>query len=99
MAQSATFPTYPLAMSRLQAPENVSGREHEREPLVSSLDNEASVQTVLSIPAVERESEPIVTRNELWSYYSTSVRDLPCSCEEIERLQCTTTATVARGPW
>lgn len=90
MAPPTVLPTCFLAMSQLQTPKDVPALEHERESLASTLDDEssnsASVQAIVSIPAVERELEPIVTRKELWSYYCMSLRDSLCSCEGSERI-------------
>jgi hypothetical protein len=38
--------------------------------------------------------EPVVTRRELWAYYSAALLR-PCEASDAERAQCTTTATTA----
>ena len=76
-------------MSQLRVAENVPALERERETVSSPDDkssNDRSVQAAVPIAPVDQESEPIVTRKELWSYYSMSLRGSPRSCEGIERL-------------
>ena len=57
--------------------------ERERGAVASGPDdkssNNASVQAVAPMSAVDEASEPVVTRKELWSYYSMSLRDSPPS--------------------
>jgi len=76
-------------MSQLQALENVPVLEHEREAVAPSpndeVSNNASVQAIAPVLAVDRESEPVVTRKELWSYYCMSICDFSGSCGGIER--------------
>lgn len=89
-ASAASLLAFSLTMSQLETLENVPALEHEHKVLASNLDNKtlngASVQVNVSIPVVDNELEPIVTRKELWSYYRTSLREIPRSCEGIERL-------------
>lgn len=70
-------------MSQLQAIEIVPALEHEHGDVTSSPDDKvsdaASVQAIVLISTVDKESEPIVTRKELWSYYCMSLRDSPRS--------------------
>jgi len=76
-------------MSQLRFAENVHPLEREHGTVSSPDDkssNNGSVQAVVPIAPVDEESEPIVTRKELWSYYSMSLRGSPRSCEGIERL-------------
>ena len=65
-------------MSQLRVVENVPALERERGTVSSPDDkssNNGSVQAVVPIAPVDQESEPIVTRKELWSYYSMFLRD------------------------
>jgi len=78
-------------MSQLQVLENVPALEREREavapsPLNDEVSNSASVRALAPVLAVNEESEPVVTRRELWSYYCMSLCDSSGSCEGIERL-------------
>jgi hypothetical protein len=69
----------------MQALDDVPALEHEREAVASSpngeVSNSVSVQAIVPVLAVDKESEPIVTRKELWSYYCMSLHDLPRSRE------------------
>ena len=71
-------------MSQIQTLDDVPALRREQEVVASSLDDKAPHSP--SIPAVDKESEPIVTRRELWSYYCTCLRDLPRSCKWRKRL-------------
>ena len=77
-------------MSQPQTQDDVPVLERECEATAPSPDEKASssasVQAIVSIPAADRELEPMVTRKELWSYYCMSLRDTLCSCEGTERL-------------
>ena len=79
-------------MSQLQTPENVPPLKHEREVAAPSYpDDETSNsvtldQAIVSVPAVDKVPEPMVTRRELWSYYCMSLHDSLCSYGRIERL-------------
>ena len=85
-------PTFFLTMSQLQTPENVPPLKHEREVAAPSYpDDETSNsvtldQAIVSVPAVDKVPEPMVTRRELWSYYCMSLHDSLCSYGRIERL-------------
>ena len=75
-------------MSRLRTPEDVLALERERKAIAQGSEdkapNSALVQALVSVPSVDRELEPIVTRKELWSYYRMSLRDSFRSCEGIK---------------
>ena len=76
-------------MSQLRVTESVPALERERGTVSSPDDkssNNRSVRADVPIAPVDEESEPIVTRKELWSYYSMSLRNSPRSCEGTERL-------------
>lgn len=69
-------------MSQPQSSDNAV-LEHEREAVPSSPDdkdlNRAPVQVVVPVSTVDGESEPVVTRKELWSYYRTPFHNFPRS--------------------
>ena len=69
-------------MSQVQALDSAPALFHEHEVVASSLDDKAPHRQ--SFLAVDKESEPIVTRKELWSYYCMSPRGIPNSCEWFE---------------
>ena len=79
-------------MSQLQTQENVPPLKHEREVAAPSYpDDETSNsvtldQAIVSVPAVDKVPEPMVTQRELWSYYCMSLHDSLCSYGRIERL-------------
>ena len=74
-------------MSQLRGVEKVPVLERDHGAVPSSPDdkssNNASVRATVPIAPVDQESEPVVTRKELWSYYSMFLRD--SLCEGIER--------------
>ena len=90
-------------MSQLQAQENGPAPEHEREAVPSNPDykssNGVSGQAGVPVAAVDGESEPVVIRKELWSYYRMPLHDSLCSCEETTALQCTMMAITVSGLW
>jgi hypothetical protein len=70
-------------MSQVQAMDSTPALLHEHEVVAPSLDGKAPHSQ--SLPVVDEESEPIVTRKELWSYYRMS-RGIPHSREWFEQL-------------
>ena len=76
-------------MSRTQTPDNVPTVGYENEATSPSADDKTSdgvsVQAV-PISVVDKESEPIVTRKELWSYYCMFPRDSSNSCARVKRV-------------
>jgi len=69
-------------MSQLRVLESVPALEREGGTAPGpdeKSSNNRPVQDAVPIAPVDEESEPIVTRKELWSYYSMSLRDSPRS--------------------
>jgi hypothetical protein len=77
-------------MSQLRVPGDVPALEQKHEVMVSSSDgkpsNDPAVQDIVPVAAVDNESEPVVTRIELWSYCCVSLHDSLRSCEGVKRL-------------
>lgn len=61
-------------MSRQPLPENVQALEHEHGDVLSTDDKGSAGPEIVHISRVDKESEPVVTKKELWSYYRTSRR-------------------------